>query len=601
MVRLNLSTNLHRPGSLSVALCVTLSGCILAVEDRKDTGGLGDGAGEDPDGTLDGGSGESGGGTYDGGDGGGPGGDVDPTNDCDAVQSAAVDVLDRHCAGCHNPESNAAGFGFATDVEKLIISGKVVPGDASSSPVFARMIGGSMPPPSIPDRPSDDDVSIVGAWIDSCLLDAPETCDDQDPISTDQMIDVMLADIATVPPTDRLFTRYLTLTHLYNVGYCLEDLDQFRFGLSKSINSLSLDPIITRPQPIDAEETIYRIDLRDYDWEAAQGIDKWELLVDNNPYAVRLLDDDAQVLQQFTGTFVPFMAADWFVHDSAEPPLYYDMVDIPGTMSQLEAQLGINISANIATFEVERAGFLNSGVSQSNRVFERHQLPFAGNASLWVSYDFETSEGAQNIFANPLDFQENGGEAIFNLPNGMQAYIITDAQGNRLDEAPINIVTDPLQEDKVVRAGISCMSCHDSGLKVKSDEIRDYVAASLDFDATTKEIVEQLHPRASEMSTIIDLGSQTFLQAVTAAWDGPVENVEPIIEVYARFDGNVDLERAAAEFGVSPNALLSQLGQLDPTYAPLVTGVISREAFEAKFAESVCILNLGLANDPACF
>lgn len=587
-------------GALAMLVCL-LPACVLGVvDDRKDDLSGGDGAsaggegGNDDGGSDDGNDGDNGG-NDDGGDNGGA------DENCYEIQAAALDVLETSCASCHNPQSNTAGFGFVTDPDKLIISGKVVPGDAAGSPIFARMSGGSMPPPSFPDQPSDDDISLVGSWIDACLLDAPETCDDQLKISTASMVDTMLTDIASISPTDRLFTRYLTITHIYNVGYCREDLDPFRFGLFKAINSLSLDPQISNPVAIDEQETIYRIDLRDYDWEAARGIDKWELLIDNNPYAFQLLDDDAIVLQNFTGTDVPFMAADWFVHDASEPPLYYDMVNIPTTMAELEAQLGIDIAENIATFEVVRSGFLTSGVSQSNRVFERHQLPNAPNAAFWLSYDFAGNDGVQNIFANPLEFEEAGGEAIYNLPNGMQAYVIADAAGVRLDEAPIDIVTDPLQEDKVVRAGISCMSCHDAGLKLKADELRDFVATSLDFDATTKEIVEELHPEATEMSTYIDLGSQAFNSAVASTWDGPTDNVEPIIGVYANFDANVDLERAAAELGVTRNALLSQIGELDPSYAPLITGVISRDTFEAKFAESVCLLNLGLADDLACF
>ena len=570
------------------------------VDDVDDNVSGGDGSNNNddgdewPDGSEDDGAGDD-----DGSDDEGGGDEPPPRADCEEIEAAAIDVLAVNCAGCHDADSNTAGFGFVTDIERLIVSAKVVPGDAAGSPLFTRMSGGSMPPASAPIRPTDDEIALVGSWINECLDGVNTDCPDQPWISAATMVDRMLADIASVPPVDRRFTRYLTLTHLHNVGMCPDDLDDIRFGLNKAINSLSLDPTITNPVAIDQEETIYRIDLRDYDWESTQGVDKWELLVDNNPFAYRLVDDDAEVLQVFTGTAVPFMAADWLVHDASEPPLYYDMVEIPGTLGELEQILGINIEQNIATFEVARAGFLTSGVSQSNRVFERHQLPFAPNGALWLSYDFESNAGAQSIFANPLDFVESGGEGIYNLPNGLQAYFITNAAGVRLDEAPINIVTDPLQEDKVVRAGISCMSCHDSGLKLKADELRTFVTNSLDFDTTTKELVQELHPPATELTSLIQVGSNTFNDAVAQTGNSP-GSIEPIIKTWATFEANVDLDRAAAELGVDPIALLSQLGELDPTYAPLATGVITRETFEAKFAESVCRLNLGVANDPSC-
>ena len=52
-------------------------------------------------------------------------------------------------------------------------------------------------------------------------------------------------------------------------------------------------------------------------------------------------------------------------------------------------------------------------------------------------------QSEQNIFAHPLDFSQDGGEIIFNLPNGLQAYLIVDREGVRIDAAPISIVSEP--------------------------------------------------------------------------------------------------------------------------------------------------------------
>src|SRR5206468_10279349 len=65
------------------------------------------------------------------------------------------------------------------------------------------------------------------------------------------------------------------------------------------------------------------------------------------------------------------------------------------------------------------------------------------------SYDFRGSQGEQNIFRDPLTLHPNGGEFIFNLPNGMQGYFIADAEGRRLDKAPIDIVADRSEERRV--------------------------------------------------------------------------------------------------------------------------------------------------------
>ena len=78
----------------------------------------------------------------------------------------------------------------------------------------------------------------------------------------------------------------------------------------------------------------------------------------------------------------------------------------------------------------------------------------------------------QNIFTHPLSFTHDGGEVIFNLPNGLQAYYVTTASGFRLDDAPINIVSNPAASDPTVRNGLSCFGCHTEGMKTFEDEVR---------------------------------------------------------------------------------------------------------------------------------
>ena len=46
---------------------------------------------------------------------------------------------------------------------------------------------------------------------------------------------------------DRPFRRYFTLTHLYNAGLSAEELQSYRHGLSKLINSLSWGKQIVPP------------------------------------------------------------------------------------------------------------------------------------------------------------------------------------------------------------------------------------------------------------------------------------------------------------------------------------------------------------------
>jgi hypothetical protein len=111
---------------------------------------------------------------------------------------------------------------------------------------------------------------------------------------------------------------------------------------------------------------------------------------------------------------------------------------LPSTDIELERQLRIDVAEDIRKELVQRAGFNGSGVSQNNRMLERHRTGFG---AYWRSYDFASNLGRKNLFRHPLGpgeapslFQQDGGEIIFNLPNKLQAYMLVDARGNRIDK-----------------------------------------------------------------------------------------------------------------------------------------------------------------------
>ncbi len=75
---------------------------------------------------------------------------------------------------------------------------------------------------------------------------------------------------------------------------------------------------------------------------------------------------------------------------------------------------------------------------------------------------------------------------------------------------------------------------------------------------------------------------------------------EPISAVFHKFEADVDLTTAASELGLRRDQLLAQLGRLDPALATLEGSTVTRDVFKAKFANAVCLLRIGLANDAAC-
>ena len=352
-------------------------------------------------------------------------------------------VISSNCHGEHGQFTEE----IIIEHTALIETGVVVPRKPGASELYQRLIENRlerrMPLGQPPLTPAA--VDTIRRWI---LAGAPnwETPEQSGTfITPKEMLETIEEHVNSLAPFDRAFARYFTLTHLYNADETTEALHAYRRALSKLVNSLSWGRKVTNPRPIDPEETIFYIDLRDYEWEI--GTNRWTQIEAEYPYEIDFnaptqtaLREKLTNLREALNCEVPFIHVDWFLATASLPPLYHDILDLPQTDRELETRLEVNVVENLrnaAGKRVWRAGFNDSGVSNNNRVVERHDSRYG---AYWKSYDFAGSVGTQNIFTHPLSFTHDGGEVVFNLPNGLQAYYLTDAGGNWLDAAPINIV-----------------------------------------------------------------------------------------------------------------------------------------------------------------
>jgi hypothetical protein len=328
-----------------------------------------------------------------------------------------------------------------------------------------------MPPSDETIRPSEADLAVLMEWIQAGAP-VPEARAPRRFLSADEMLRAISDDLAKAPARERQFLRYFTLTHLYNAGLSEEELQSFRHGLTKLVNSLSWGKRIVVPKAIDSERTLLRIDLRDYQWNEKN----WETVLGRNPYGIVFDSTAARFITEETRCPLPFVRADWFVAAASRPPLYHDLLQLPGNERELERLLRVDVAENVRQERAVRAGFNSSGVSRNNRLIERHE---SGGTVYWKSYDFGNNTGRQNLFAHPIgpgdddaSFQHDGGEIIFSLPNGLQGYFLTDGKGTRIDKGPTAIVSDPRRPDRAVENGLSCMSCHARGIIDKADQVR---------------------------------------------------------------------------------------------------------------------------------
>jgi mono/diheme cytochrome c family protein len=532
-------------------------------------------------------------------------GEPQKEEDQQVLAQEARAVLATYCHRCHGQDGAVeGGFNYLLDRRQLVAHKKVVPGQPERSPLLRRIRDSEMPPEG-QKRPTDEEMALLERWIEAGAPDfAPEPASPSF-VSPAEVARAIRDDLRRRPEHDRCFTRYFTLTHLFNAGLSSDELQSYRNGLAKLLNSLSWKKDLVLPAPVDAARTVLRIDLRDLGWTDSE----WRALVAVNPYGVEARSPEQEYIAAATETALAELRGDWFVAVASRPPLYHQLLQLPKNEGELEKMLRIDIAANIKSKRVVRAGFNGSGVSRNNRLIERHETPYG---ACWKSYDFAANTGAQNLFERPLgpglddrSFRHVGGEIIFNLPNGLQGYLLVDGKGQRLDRAPTDIVSDPRRPDRAVENGLSCMGCHSRGINPKADQIRAHVLANPKAFPNKNEVdtILALYPSADRLDALMQQDRERFSKAA-AATGAKVGATEPIIALVTQFEAPLDLRRAAAEVGLRPAEFLARLEQ-SPAIGraigaiKLAEGRVQRQAFAEVFADLVREWKLGSAVKPA--
>lgn len=501
-----------------------------------------------------------------------------------ADAAAARVALEKGCAKCHGgQDANEGGFDFLFDRDALVREGFVVPARAAASRLVSRVKKGEMPPaeawegvpPAERRRRRAALVATLTAWVNAGAEPLIDAVAAREAPTREQLTRLMLDDLAT------LGTRSTTRWFIVNGGN--------EVALAKALNSLSWRAALVKPVPVG--NALVRIDLA----QLGLSRDDWEArLVPLYPFAVKTGTPDEETLARLTDSALPVLRADWFIATATRPPLYHALLRLPESEAALEPLLDVNVKEDIAKAAVLRAGFTSSGVSQNNRLLERHSTRFG---AYWRSYDFASNVGARNLFERPLAFVHDGGEHIFSLPNGLFGYLLTDARGNRIDRGPTSIVRDPRRPDGAVENGLSCMGCHARGFIPKADQLGAVVKASQgSFTERERRTVALLHPEGA--LGVFELDTQRFAAAL-GELGVSLDAAEPVTAVALQYEADVGLAQAAAELGVSPGALTRALERRFEAMAPMkLGGTVKRDAFVAAFPALVKRLKLGVRLEP---
>lgn len=528
-------------------------------------------------------------------------------------------VLKTYCYRCHGQRFDVEGFNVLNReilIEKTPEEDKdlkyIAAGKPDKSLMWQRAGVRKDMPPGQNAKPSTAELAILQKWIEAgSPFPASEV---RKPISEKDVFVLMKNDLKATPREDRRYKRYFTLANLHNnsfekragsqgKNFDAADLRLARAALAKLANSLSWKREIVVPRIVDKgeAEVLTVVDLRDLGWDEKN---LWNEILKLYPYALTYesvsadaeFRETAAQVYEMCGSKVSAVRVDWFIDNAARPPLYHTLLGLPHTVGEVEKLLRVDPETDFLRDKLVRAGFAESGVSRNNRLVDRHSALYG---AYWKSYDFAKSETTGNLFQFPLGpkfddnpfpqqvFEHAGGEMIFNLPNGLQAYFLADAKGGRIDKGPVEIVRDLKETSGTpeVVNGISCMACHEHGMIRFKDTVREGLAIS----GPARLKAQRLFATRDQMNKLLDKDEQRFLQALADA-TGSFLKVdadanrdlksfpEPISTIARHYQKDLELDDVAAELGIPDTRELQILIKSNPRLLQLGLGPLLQGA-----------------------
>lgn len=511
--------------------------------------------------------------------------------DKDQLATKTLTIFTNKCKKCHHDNQDNGLLDDILQYRKLVSEKDsddlhfIKPGKIAESSIWKQIEGpnAKMPPKDKGTRLTDEEQLTIKAWIEAGApawkLVAPTK--QREFVSLERMFEAILADQKKLTnPITRKNRRYFSLLHLWNNPEVTDEtLNVTAIALSKLVNSLSWERKLTVPVFIEKTGYLMAVDLADYGWEKGE---QWNSVINRDPYRLSFSEnkqvaDLEKQINELTDNPLGeplWVRADWFVVEASRPPLYHKLLDLPKKIGELEKILEVDVESDFLKSRIVRAGLIKSGVSNQNRVVDRHPSKYG---YYWKSYDFAPRKIKSDILAFPLGpvfaanpfnnvaFEADGGEMIFTLPNGLMACYLAKSNGDQLDTAPIEIVEDKLalaNQGHSIINGISCISCHAEGVKPFKDELRQ---AHI-LKGIGREKLEEILKDQPELNKTLDIDKKSFLDALRQV-------VEPFLKKPGQFDDSFQRD-------TEPLAQISSL-----YFTPLTIETLKYELYAHKDLE----------------
>lgn len=362
----------------------------------------------------------------------------------------------------------------------------------------------------------------------------------------DPLREVMLADYAQFGSADAGYIRYIRWDAVELSEAQIDTLHAFW------LPHLSRERVLQHQLPVKVVERLYRIDLRGLGWDLAA----WRKLSLEYPYRCPPHENILHV------------RGDWLVaitSDTTQSQLYYDLLYGSGKAPKNRDEFFKFWRADAVENRDPQAYVIQTGKSGVAHG-ERLMLVYPDGSS--ETFDSEEAVGEQSpleTIGGQLKFDAQ--ELIAPIPkvdivtgerSFAQAYLLTDGQRNKQDEASTKVVVDTTSKTGIVLTPGSCVRCHTTGLlKPEHNLVRELFRngnelyfkrkqLSLDVQAQYLGLLDKRLKRAGE----------DFSALVAAV---PKLTITKCVSEYTAllkaYHGNVTLEQAARELYTTPRTL----------------------------------------------
>ena len=384
---------------------------------------------------------------------------------------------------------------------------------------------------------------------------------------TDAQITALVGEArGKISEEDAPYIQFVTLHHLQTEGLNEQDIDIARIGLSKTFNvTARFAPKVVNPKVVDGScSFVYHFDTRDY-WgfaynagditpDSANAERIWNMVQTGFYSPANLFPVAKADIKRLNKEVIK---VDQLVYNLSHPTLYNRVMELPDFWSNLVNQLGADFSQGIDS---------GQWLTVNTAIVKSPRLTFRLNFSQEVEDKIVASGGMAGNFVyatsdlfNPADefiyyntpipvlgggiFQpaqykvdqvaDSASEIIFSMPNGMHGFYIAGQQDQRRERAECLFVEDPLSTfeptpddafptsagcSKVLVNGLSCHSCHASGLHQAPSDMATmlYEERNYTFDEATADRARALYPDNETLAKIYQNDNTRYQAALKA-------------------------------------------------------------------------------------